>query len=234
MANKDWLRQGADGLTFGERLDDLYRSRGITQSQLAEETGINQSAISEYINGKNGGTGSRAPDCASIIALSKYFSVSTDYLLGLTTTKSINEDVQAVCRVTGLEDDHIYNLMGLIEPQDAPYLRDMVNEFLSYAVDDRAIITYKDFRKYIDMDNQRWRELNNLSQEDYEHKAEQMRQFMAAAEENGYLIMSYGYAAEKEWKKLQEEYGQFLLSRYRRFDKHGNPRKREEDTDGID
>ena len=47
MANKDWLRQGADGLTFGERLDDLYRSRGITQSQLAEETGINQSAISE-------------------------------------------------------------------------------------------------------------------------------------------------------------------------------------------
>ena len=35
-------------------------------------------------------------------------------------------------------------------------------------------------------------------------------------------------------QKLQEEYGQFLLSRYRLFDKHGNPRKREEDTDGID
>ena len=234
MANKDWLRQGADGLTFGERLDDLYRSRGITQSQLAEEPGITQSAISEYINGKNGGTGRRAPDCASIIALSKYFSVSTDYLLGLTTTKSINEDVQAVCRVTGLEDDHIYNLMGLIEPQDAPYLRDMVNEFLSYAVDDRAIVTYKAFRKYIDMDNQRWWDLKNLSKEEYEQKSEQMRQFVAAAEENGYLIMSYLYAAEEEWKKLQEEYGQFLLSRYRLFDKHGNPRKREEDTDGID
>lgn len=234
MANKDWLRAGADGLTFGERLDDLYRSRGITQSQLAEETGINQSAISEYINGKNGGTGSRAPDCASIIALSKYFSVSTDYLLGLTTTKSINEDVQAVCRVTGLEDDNIYYLMGLLEADEAPLLREMVNEFLSFAVDDRAIVSYKAFRKYIDMDNQRWRDLNNLSKEDYEKKAEQMRQFVAAAEENGYLIMSYGYAAEKERKKLQEDYGKFLLSRYRRFDKNGNPRGSEEDTDGID
>lgn len=234
MANKDWLRAGADGLTFGERLDDLYRSRGITQSQLAEATGIKQSAISEYINGKNGGTGSRAPDCATIIALSKYFSVSTDYLLGLTTTKSINEDVQAVCRVTGLEDDNIYYLMGLLKPQEAPYLRDMINEFLSYAVDDRAIATYKAFRKYIDMDNQRWRDLNNLSQADYEKRADQMRKFVAAAEENGYLIMSYGYAAEKEWKKLQEDYGQFLLSRYRRFDKDGNPRESEDDTDGID
>ena len=136
--------------------------------------------------------------------------------------------------MTGLEDDYIYNLMGLIEPHDAPYLRDMVNEFLSYAVDDRAIVTYKAFRKYIDMDNQRWWDLKNLSKEEYEQKSEQMRQFVAAAEENGYLIMSYLYAAEEEWKKLQEEYGQFLLSRYRLFDKHGNPRKREEDTDGID
>ena len=84
------------------------------------------------------------------------------------------------------------------------------------------------------MDNQRWWDLKNLSKEEYEQKSEQIRQFVAAAEENGYLIMSYLYAAEEEWKKLQEEYGQFLLSRYRRFDKHGNPRKREEDTDGID
>lgn len=234
MANKDWLRQGADGLTFGERLDDLYRSRGITQSQLAEETGINQSAISEYINGKNGGTGSRAPDCASIIALSKYFSVSTDYLLGLTTTKSINEDVQAVCQVTGLREDNIYDLMGLNDLVEAPYLREMVNEFLSYAVDDCAIVTYKAFRKCIDMDNQRWRDLNNLSKEEYEQKSEQMRQFAAAAKENGYLIMSYGTAAEKEWKKLQEGYGKFLLKRYRHFDENGNPIESEEDTDGND
>ena len=52
MANKEWLTRGVDGLTFGERLGDLVSSRGINQSQLAEQTGIKQSAISEYINGR--------------------------------------------------------------------------------------------------------------------------------------------------------------------------------------
>ena len=111
MANKKWLQTGADGLTFGERLEDLYRSKGITQSQLANETGIKQSAISEYINGKNGGTVPRSPDCATVVALSKYFSVSTDYLLGLTTTKTTNENVRSVCNITGLSEENVIRLI---------------------------------------------------------------------------------------------------------------------------
>lgn len=78
MAKKDWIGTGADRLTFGERLGDLIDSRGITQSQLAEQTGLNQSALSDYINK------GKAPTCASIVALARYFSVSTDYLLGIT------------------------------------------------------------------------------------------------------------------------------------------------------
>ena len=83
MAKKDWIGTGADRLTFGERLGDLIDSRGITQSQLAEQTGVNQSALSDYIN-KN-----KAPTCASIVALAHFFSVSTDYLLGLTADPAI-------------------------------------------------------------------------------------------------------------------------------------------------
>ena len=52
MAKKEWLTQGVDGLTFGERLGDLTSSRGINQSQLAEQTGIKQSAINIYVGGK--------------------------------------------------------------------------------------------------------------------------------------------------------------------------------------
>ena len=165
---------------------------------------------------------------------SDFYNVSTDYLLGLTDIKATNEDVQAVCRVTGLKEDNIYDLMGLNKPQEAPYLREMVNEFLCYAVDDRAIVTYMAFRKYIDMDNQRWHDLLYLSQAEYERKAEEMRQFVAAAEEHGYLIMSYGYAAEWNWKRLQEDYGKFLLSRYRHFDKHGNPAEDKKDSNNND
>lgn len=163
-----------------------------------------------------------------------FYGVSTDYILGLTDIQSTNEDVQTVCRVTGLREDNIYDLMGLTNPSEAPYLREMVNEFLSYAVDDRAIATYMAFRKYIDMDNQRWKDLEALNPGEYNNRSEEMRQFAAAAEKHGYLIMPYAQAAERQWKKLQDEYGQFLLSRYRHFDEHGNPAEYKEDSNGID
>lgn len=209
MANKEWLASGIDGLTFGERLGDLISSKGITQKALTDMTHLKQSNISSYINGHS------APDCASLIALAKAFSVSTDYLLGRTKTKSIDEDVQTVCRVTGLKEDNIYDLMGLSEPNIAPYLRDMVNEFLHYAVEDRAVVAYMAFRKYMDMDKQRWDDLNNLSQEEYQRKAEERRRFEEEAKNHGYLIKSYNEAAESQWKILYEDYGKYLLNKYR-------------------
>lgn len=233
MAKKEWLGTGEDGLTFGERLGDLISSRGINQSYLATETGVAQSAISEYINGKQNGTSCRAPDCATIITLAKYFSVSTDYLLGLTKIKSTNEDVQAVCAVTGLRDDNIYDLMGLTNPKDAVYLREMVNEFLSFAVDDCAICTYKAFRKYIDLDNQRWDETQQLTEGEYQDKLEKLRQLSAEAEKHGYQIMSYNESAEKEWQKLCDEYGKFLLKQYRSFDTQSDTENSKEACDGT-
>ena len=110
MAKKEWLTQGIDGLTFGERLGDLISSRGINQSQLAEQTGIKQSAISEYINGKKNGTEPRSPDCATIIELSRFFGVSTDFLLGLSAIKSPIADIKAACEFTGLSENAVNGL----------------------------------------------------------------------------------------------------------------------------
>lgn len=110
MAKKDWLKVGADRKTFGERLEDLMKESHITQAQLEAETGVKQSAICEYINGrsKNGEEReSRAPDCGTVIALAKYFSVSTDYLLGLTTAKSISPDMRQAVEFTGLSEKAI-------------------------------------------------------------------------------------------------------------------------------
>lgn len=128
MAKKDWIGTGADKLTFGERLGDLIDSRGINQSQLAEETGVNQSALSDYIN-KN-----KAPTCATIIALAQYFSVSTDYLLGLTgdpaPARSAVDDLglspKAIAWIESLEkkapstdhDNRLFVLNFLLENND--------------------------------------------------------------------------------------------------------------------
>lgn len=113
MANKDWLQKGADGLTFGERLGDLINSRGVSQTQLEAETGIKQSAFSEYINGRKRGTESRAPDCAAVISLAKYFGVATDYLLGLTDIKSASITVQSIIKQTGLNEQAVELLLWL-------------------------------------------------------------------------------------------------------------------------
>lgn len=153
MANKDWLQNGIDGLTFGERLGDLISSKGITQSQLANETKVPQSAISEYINGRQGGKESRAPDCAAIIALAKYFSVSTDYLLGLSDIKTPNLNAHEIHRMTGLTEENITSLInhGPYGPNCYPDLMDgfkkLINDLICYSSTHHATRTFSHFLK---------------------------------------------------------------------------------------
>ena len=63
--------------TFAERLKELRQERELKQAELAKEVDISLSIISMYENGL------RKPGMDAIIALSNYFNVSTDYLLGL-------------------------------------------------------------------------------------------------------------------------------------------------------
>ena len=151
MANKEWLTRGVDGLTFGERLGDLISSRGINQSQLAEQTGIKQSAISEYINGRKNGAEPRSPDCATIIELSKFFGVSTDYLLGRSGVLSADLNVQDIHKMTGLTEENIDSLIkrgpyGELEgPFWAESYEKLTNNLISYASTHRASRTYSRF-----------------------------------------------------------------------------------------
>ncbi len=70
-------------LTIQERLKDLRVERGLTLEQLSAETGISKSALGKY----------EADDFKdispfSMVELAKFYSVSTDYLLGLTEQKN--------------------------------------------------------------------------------------------------------------------------------------------------
>lgn len=138
MAKKGWMDKGADGLTFGERLDDLLTASGITQAKLAKETGIIQSAISGYISGKRRDPEDdttreyRAPDCGSLIALANYFGVSADYLLGLSKIKTPDNSIQSACDVTGLSEKaikwlHSVNCSSLEFPSTLSFLIEQPN-----------------------------------------------------------------------------------------------------------
>ena len=63
---------------IGERLFDLRKDSGLTQDALADVLKINKHSISSYERDK-----SEPPDAIKI-AISEYFHVSVDYLLGVT------------------------------------------------------------------------------------------------------------------------------------------------------
>ncbi|MBO4846459.1 MAG: helix-turn-helix domain-containing protein [Lachnospiraceae bacterium] len=64
-------------ITINERIKDLRTERGLTQKQLADAVGIAYSTYGDYEQ-----DGYFIPHTA-VIALAKYFGVTTDYLLGL-------------------------------------------------------------------------------------------------------------------------------------------------------
>lgn len=63
--------------SFGERLQNIRKARGMTQVQLAEAAGTTQRAVSYYE------TEAGFPPAPAVIALAKALNVSTDELLGV-------------------------------------------------------------------------------------------------------------------------------------------------------
>lgn len=67
-------------MTFHTRLKQLRQKHNLTQSELADILGLKPTAISNYEAGRN------EPSFEKLIALSKFFDISCDYLLGITDT----------------------------------------------------------------------------------------------------------------------------------------------------
>ncbi|MDE6474449.1 MAG: helix-turn-helix domain-containing protein [Clostridia bacterium] len=62
-------------MTFNEKLTRLRKTSGMSQEELAEKVDVSRQAISKWELGDS------IPDTDKIIALSKIFNVTTDYLL---------------------------------------------------------------------------------------------------------------------------------------------------------
>lgn len=62
---------------FGDNLRDILKEYGITQKQLAEESGICESTISNYINKR------MIPSMKSIVNIANALDITTDELINL-------------------------------------------------------------------------------------------------------------------------------------------------------
>lgn len=62
---------------FGQKLKELRNEKNLTQLQLAEIFNVSKTTICQWETCK------QEPDFDKLTAISKFFEVSTDYLLGL-------------------------------------------------------------------------------------------------------------------------------------------------------
>lgn len=62
-------------MTFGEKLQELRAGRGLSQDALAEALDVSRQAVSRWERNET------LPETEKVIRLSRYFSVTTDYLL---------------------------------------------------------------------------------------------------------------------------------------------------------
>lgn len=62
-------------MTFGEKLQTLRKSKGLSQEQLAVQLSVSRQAISKWELGES------KPDLDNIVQISNLFSVTTDFLL---------------------------------------------------------------------------------------------------------------------------------------------------------
>ncbi len=85
---------------IAERIKFLREQKSYTQTELAKKLGITRSSVNSWEMGIS------VPSTQYIVELSNIFSVSTDYLLGVEKTSSIDlnglteDDIEMVYKLT--------------------------------------------------------------------------------------------------------------------------------------
>ena len=93
-------------MNIADRIQNLRKSKGISQEELADKIGVSRQAVSKWESEQS------IPDIEKIILLSDYFETTTDYLLkGIETVKETENRWSAmVFSIAGT----IINAIGLV------------------------------------------------------------------------------------------------------------------------
>ena len=94
---------------FPTRLRAVMDQKDIKPEEIAKGIGSTRQSVNYYKNGD------RVPDAETLCKMATFLGVSSDYLLGLTNTASMNEDIQAAAKTTGLSGLSIEALRAMSE-----------------------------------------------------------------------------------------------------------------------
>ncbi len=87
--------------TFGENLKKMRTIRNMTQQEFGEKVGLSKAVVSKYENGMG------YPTYDMLIRIAQYFGVTTDYMLGVSSGKTVD-----ISKLTDSQVDTIYQLIS--------------------------------------------------------------------------------------------------------------------------
>ena len=94
-------------MSIADRIQDLRKTKGISQEDLADAAGVSRQAVSKWESEQS------IPDIDKVIILSDFFGVTTDYILkGIETTKQAAE--QGANASVFVIAATVFNFIGLI------------------------------------------------------------------------------------------------------------------------
>ena len=88
-------------MKLDERIKELRLARGLSQVDLADSLGVTKQSVSNWENSNI------QPSIDMLMRLANYFSVSTDYLLGM--------DDRDYIEATGLDDKELAHIRQIID-----------------------------------------------------------------------------------------------------------------------
>jgi|AGTN01.2.fsa_nt_gi Predicted transcriptional regulators len=92
------------------RVNELRKNKGLTQKQLADHLGIDQTAISNWERGKG------LPDLANLVKLANFFDISLDYLMGRDQAeKHSSADLISYAARNGLSSEDLIEFIHFID-----------------------------------------------------------------------------------------------------------------------
>lgn len=136
----------------GGKINSLLAEQGKTQKELAEELDVLPNVISYFCKG------TRTPNTEQLIKISRFFNVSTDYLLGLSGDSTTDQDLKKFLDYTGLNREIVEELHSIAKLHERNFelLRPatlFVKEHLYY-ISSELLELEKKSKEYFELQNE--------------------------------------------------------------------------------
>lgn len=88
-------------MMIGDKIRELRENAGYSQAELARRLSVTRSSVNAWESGLS------APTAVYIVELAKLFRVTSDYLLGLDTSATLN--------LSGLTEEELHLIYSLLD-----------------------------------------------------------------------------------------------------------------------